>query len=59
VVTIGDPHRASPPAVHRIPVDAGNGTVVIADAAADRQTVHVSVAARDGRASPSAQAKPT
>jgi hypothetical protein len=58
VVTVGDPHHATPPMIHRVPVDAGRGTVVIPGAAADRQTVHVSVGADDGGASAATPAKP-
>ena len=57
-MTVGDPHQTTPPAIHRVPVDAGNGTVVIPGAAADRQTVHVSVGADDGGASPATKTKP-
>ncbi len=59
VVTVGDPHQATPPAIHRIPVETSSGTVVIPGAAADLQTVHVSVGAADGRASPAAPTKPS
>jgi hypothetical protein len=58
VVTVGDPHQATPPAIHRVPVDAGSGTIVIPDATADRQTVHVSVGAEDGGASPATPTTP-
>jgi hypothetical protein len=58
VVTVGDPHQATPPSIHRVPVNARSGTVVIPGAAADRQTVHVSVGADDGGASPATQTKP-
>ena len=58
VVTVGDPHQPTPLAIHRVPVDAGSGTVVIPGATADQQTVHVSVAADDGGASPATQTKP-
>jgi hypothetical protein len=58
VVTTGDPHNLTPPAIRRIPIDRTSGTVAIPGAAADRQAVHVSVAADDGGASPSTQTKP-
>ncbi len=58
VVTVGDPHQPTPPATYRVPVDTRSGTVVIPGAAADQQTVHVSVGAHDGGASPATQSNP-
>jgi hypothetical protein len=55
VVTVGDPHQPTPPAIHRVPVEASSGTVVIPGAAGAGETIHVSVAASDGRASAAAQ----
>jgi len=57
VVTVGAPHLTGPPAIHRVRVDAASGTVVIPGAAADQQSVQVSVGAEDGGASPATQAK--
>jgi hypothetical protein len=58
VVTAGDLHQPTPPTIHRVPVDASTGTVVVRGAATDQQTVHVSVAADDNGASPATQTKP-
>jgi hypothetical protein len=53
VVTIGEPSHATPADIHRIPVSASAGTATIPGAgAADRQTVHVSVATEDAAATP-------
>ena len=57
VVTLGDTRQPTPPAIRRIPVEASRGTVVIEGAAADQQTLQVSVAADDGGASRAAPAK--
>ncbi len=59
VVTVGDPHQPAPPAIHRVAIQAGSGTVVIPGAAGDQQTVHVSVGADDGGASPATRTKPS
>ena len=59
VVTVGDPHQPAPPAIHRVPIAAASGTVVIPDAAAVQQTIHVSVGAEDGGASPATLAEPS
>ena len=56
VVTVGDVDQSTPPAIHRVPVNEGTGTVVIPGAAADGQAIHVSVGAEDGQASPAAEA---
>jgi hypothetical protein len=53
VVTIGDPEQPTPPDIHRIPIDAPAGTVSIPGAGtSEPQSIHVSVAADDGAASP-------
>jgi hypothetical protein len=60
VVTVGDPHEPSPPAIHRIPIDTASGTISIPGAATDRpQTIHVSVATHDSAASPATGALPS
>ena len=58
VVTVGDAHQPTPPATYRVPIDKSAGSVVIPGAAADQQTVHVSVGAEDGAASPATPSKP-
>jgi hypothetical protein len=58
VVTAGDLHQPTPPTIHRVPVDASTGTVVVPGASTDQQTVHVSVAADNNGASPATQTKP-
>jgi hypothetical protein len=58
VVTIGDASQPTPPEIHRIPVDAASGTVVIPGGAASQQTVHVSMATDDGGASSATPTKP-
>jgi hypothetical protein len=57
-VTAGDLHEPTPPKIQRVRIDASSGTVVVPGAAADQQTVHVSVAADDNGASPATQTKP-
>jgi hypothetical protein len=53
VVAVGDLHDPTPPVIHRVPIDASSGTVVVPGAGADpSQTVHVSVAATDASGSP-------
>ena len=59
VVTIGDPHAPHPPEIHRIPIDASTGTVVIRGAASGQpQAIHVSVATRDAAGSPATPSRP-
>jgi hypothetical protein len=59
VVTVGDPHQPAPPAIHRVPVTTDRGTIVIPGAAVDQQSIHVSVAADDGGASPATMTEPS
>jgi len=59
VVSVGDADQPTPPTIHRVPIDTSSGTVVIPGAAEGRQAIHVSVAASDGRASPSTPTTPT
>ena len=57
-MTVGDAHQPTPPTTYRVPIDKSAGTVVIPGAGADQQTVHVSVGADNGAASPATQSKP-
>ena len=53
VVAVGDLHAATPPAIHRLPIDSRSGTVTIPGAGAQAaETVHVSVAAENASGSP-------
>jgi hypothetical protein len=59
VVSIGALDHPTPPAIQRLPVPQAAGTVVAPGAAAGGQAaVHVSVGARDGRASPAVAVTP-